>query len=308
MNKSMRTLWLLGAVLMLGLASCGKAAPASPSPAPTPSATPFQPSPTPVPLAAVVNGTPIPLAEFQAEMARFRAAEAEVGTKLAPQKAITQVLDDMIDRMLLAEAAYREGFQPPDDQALWQQAVQEAGSEDALQRFLQMQGYTRESFLQALRQAQAAAWMVQQIAAQVPAQAEQVHARQILVYNEQAAKNILTRLKQGEKFAALAAAYDPEGQGDLGWFPRGYLTQPAVEAAAFSLEVGQVSGIIQTPLGYHIIRWKGGKSVRFPLTPGGNCKWPRCKPGCNNGGKTAPCISFSPLRLSREGAHVFGIY
>ncbi len=265
MNKSMRTLWLLGAVLMLGLASCGKAAPASPSPSPSPSATPFQPSPTPVPLAAVVNGTPIPLSDFQAEMARFRAAEAEVGTKLAPQESAARVLDDMIDRMLLAEAAYREGFQPPSDETLWQQAVQEAGGEDALQTFLQKQGYTRASFLQALRQAQAAAWMVQHIAAQVPAEAEQVHARQILVYNKQEAENILTRLKQGEKFAALAAAYDPEGRGDLGWFPRGYLTQPAVEAAAFSLKVGQVSGIIETPLGYHIIQVEGRETR--PLSP-----------------------------------------
>ncbi len=265
MNKSMRTLWLLGAVLMLGLASCGKAAPASPSPAPTPSATPFQPSPTPVPLAAVVNGTPIPLSDFQAEMARFRAAEAEVGTKLAPQESATRVLNDMIDRMLLAEAAYREGFRPPSDETLWQQAVQEAGSEAALQQFLQKQGYTRETFLRALRQARAAAWMVQKIAAQVPTQAEQVHARQILVYNEQEAKNILTRLQQGEKFAALATAYDPEGQGDLGWFPRGYLTQTAVEAAAFALKAGQVSGIIKTPLGYHIIQVEG-REIR-PLSP-----------------------------------------
>ncbi len=261
MNKRL-LLWL---VLLLALAACEKAAPPLPSPSPSPSATAFQPSPTPVPLAAVVNGTPIPLSAFQAEYARFRAAEAEVGTKLAPQESATRVLDDMIDRMLLAAAAYQEGFQPPNDEALWQQAVQEAGGEAALQKFLQKQGYTRASFLQALRQAQAAAWMVQRIAAQVPTEAEQVHARQILVYNKQEAENILARLKQGEKFAALAAAYDPEGQGDLGWFPRGYLTQPAVEAAAFSLKVGQVSGIIKTPLGYHIIQVEG-REVR-PLSP-----------------------------------------
>ncbi len=255
-------LFALGALLAACQATATR--PAA-TPSPSPSLTPFQPSPTPIPLAAVVNGTPIPLAAFQAEYARFRAAEAEVGTKLAPQESATRVLDDMIDRMLLAAAAYREGFQPPDDEALWQQAVQEAGGEDALQTFLQKQGYTRASFLQALRQAQAAAWMVQRIAAQVPTEAEQVHARQILVYNKQEAENILARLKQGEKFSALAAAYDPEGQGDLGWFPRGYLTQPAVEAAAFSLKVGQVSGIIETPLGYHIIQVEG-REVR-PLSP-----------------------------------------
>ncbi len=253
-------------VLLLALVSCGKpaATPSAPSASPSPSATPFQPSPTPVPLAAVVNGTPIPLVAFQAEYARFRAAQTAVGTELAtPESAPQWVLDDMVNRMLLAEAAYQQGYTPPSADDLWAQAVQEAGGEEALQQFLSTQGYDKAAFLQALAQDEAAAWMVQHIAAGVPEEAEQVHARQILVYNKQEAENVLARLQHGEDFEALAAAYDPQGRGDLGWFPQGYLTQKAIEEAAFALEPGQVSDIIQTPLGYHIIRVEGREIRRL---------------------------------------------
>jgi len=256
---------LLALGVLLNACSAPPSATPTPHLSPSPSLTPFQPSPTPIPLAAVVNGTPIPLADFQAEYARFQAAVAQVGTELAPKTPEAVVLDDMIDRLLLAEGARENGYTPPDDDALWQQAAEEAGGETALQTFLQQQGYLKTDFLTALREARAATWMVRFIAQQVPQEAEQVHAYQVLVYNEQEAKNILLRLQQGEKFEALAAAYDPQGRGDLGWFPRGYLTQPAVEEAAFALKVGEVSGIIHTALGYHIIKVVG-REVR-PLSP-----------------------------------------
>jgi peptidyl-prolyl cis-trans isomerase C len=66
---------------------------------------------------------------------------------------------------------------------------------------------------------------------------------------------VLQQLNQaGANFATLAFGYDLSTGGDLGWFPRGYLTQPAVEEAAFSLQSGEVSAIIETDFGYHIIQ------------------------------------------------------
>lgn len=64
------------------------------------------------------------------------------------------------------------------------------------------------------------------------------------------------KLEAGEKFAVLAAEYSdgPSGVrgGDLGEFPEGVMA-PAFNDAAFALEVGKVSGIVETPFGYHII-------------------------------------------------------
>jgi len=83
--------------------------------------------------------------------------------------------------------------------------------------------------------------------------AEQVHARQILVDSENMALAVLRRLEVGTSFSDLAYEYDPLTGGDLGWFPRGYLFQPAVEEAAFALEPGQYSGVIETNYGFHIV-------------------------------------------------------
>ena len=42
--------------------------------------------------------------------------------------------------------------------------------------------------------------------------------------------------------------------GDLSWFPRGYLNEKSVEDAAFALQPGEISPVIQSSLGYHVIQ------------------------------------------------------
>jgi parvulin-like peptidyl-prolyl isomerase len=96
------------------------------------------------------------------------------------------------------------------------------------------------------------------LAAEVPTTAEQVHARHILVDTEEEAQKVKERLQAGEDFAALAKelSKDPgsasEG-GDLGWFPRGMMVTE-FEEAAFALQPGQISDIVKTSYGYHIIQ------------------------------------------------------
>lgn len=61
----------------------------------------------------------------------------------------------------------------------------------------------------------------------------------------------------GADFAALAREYSdgPTGKrgGDLGAFPKGRM-HPAFEDAVFDLGVGEVSGVVETPFGFHVIK------------------------------------------------------
>lgn len=71
------------------------------------------------------------------------------------------------------------------------------------------------------------------------------------------AEEILTRIKNGEDFAKLAKEFseDPSAAdgGNLGWFEKGKMVQE-FENAAFALKPGEVSGIVRTQYGYHIIK------------------------------------------------------
>jgi len=96
--------------------------------------------------------------------------------------------------------------------------------------------------------------MRDQIAGAVSETAEQVHARQILLYNLEQAQEILAQLESGNDFATLAATFDPVISGDLGWFPRGYLDYKQLEQAVFDLQSLEYSGIVETPLGFHILQ------------------------------------------------------
>jgi parvulin-like peptidyl-prolyl isomerase len=128
------------------------------------------------------------------------------------------------------------------------------GSTTELANWEKQNGYNDQSFKKALTRSIAAAWERDQIISQVPTTADQVHARQILVNTLSEAQDILAKLKAGTDFATLAYYYNPTTGGDLGWFPKGYLTMPEVEDAAFSLKVGEYSDIIQSKIGYHIIQ------------------------------------------------------
>ena len=71
------------------------------------------------------------------------------------------------------------------------------------------------------------------------------------------AEEILSRAKQGEDFAALAKEFS-EGPtavngGDLGFFTRNRMVKP-FEDAVFNMESGEISDLVKTDFGYHIIK------------------------------------------------------
>jgi peptidyl-prolyl cis-trans isomerase C len=72
------------------------------------------------------------------------------------------------------------------------------------------------------------------------------------------AEGVLKRVKAGEDFAALAKQYskDPGSAavgGDLNYFPKGQMV-PAFDAAAFALKTGEISSLVETEFGFHIIK------------------------------------------------------
>jgi peptidyl-prolyl cis-trans isomerase C len=234
---------------------------------PVPSSTPLPPTATPVPLAAVVNGEGIRLDEFQAELSRFQASSIITGTNLATDTN-TLVLNELIDQTLLAQAAAENGYIV--DDALLQSRITalegQLGGVQALTDWQAQHGYTADLFKIALARSVGAAWMRDHIITSVPETADEVHVLQILLPTQAQADEVYSSLQSGKDFQNLAATYDPVTNGDLGWFPRGYLDQPAIEQAAFSLQAGQYSQVIKTAIGYHIL-YLLERDPEHPLQP-----------------------------------------
>jgi peptidyl-prolyl cis-trans isomerase D len=100
-------------------------------------------------------------------------------------------------------------------------------------------------------------------------QEEQVHARHLLISTREGgagsdssakarADSLLAAIKGGADFADLARRFsaDPGSGsqgGDLGWFGRGRMV-PEFERAAFALKPGEVSPVVKTQFGYHILK------------------------------------------------------
>jgi hypothetical protein len=183
-------LFIYACLLFSILTACGAETPtptSAPAPdtplAPTPifTATTSPASPTPVALAARVNGEELTLARYQAELDRYA---AQKGVELAPEDR-QFVMDDLVNELLLAQGAKEAGFALDDAglQARIDQLASELGGPEALSAWLTAQDYSEEAFRQDLAGSIAAAWMRDQIAAGVPETAEQVHARQILLFS-----------------------------------------------------------------------------------------------------------------------------
>lgn len=86
---------------------------------------------------------------------------------------------------------------------------------------------------------------------------KEIRASHILVGDKQQAEEICQKCKAGADFAYMAEKYSkcPSAKkgGDLGTFGKGQMV-PKFESAAFALKVGEVSNVVPTQFGFHIIK------------------------------------------------------
>ena len=190
-------------------------------------------------------------------------------------------------KLLMKEAERLDIRVPPDDvdQRLGKM-VRNAGGAEAFERILQSQNLTKAMVRDSIEKGRKVDLLIDRITADVPdpteaemqahfeqhakeyTKPERAQARHILVKphsagtgDKQTAKakllEIRMQIDDGADFADLAAAHSecPSGKkagGSLGWFSRGMMV-PELDEAVFSMEIGELSDIIETSLGFHLV-------------------------------------------------------
>lgn len=243
-------------------------------------------------VAAKVNGAPIYATDVALAVTRTQQEAALTGQEPDPAKAAEDraaALDVLIQNELLFQEAARLGYQA--DAAGVEETLASIASQFAnagkFDEALAQMGISRDVLRRDLERAESVQKMIEQtIEREVVVKAEEVRAffdsnPQLFVDPEQVrARHILIllgedateaaraearrtleglqrRARQGESFEALAQKYsqDPSASegGDLGYFYRGQMVGP-FEEAAFALKVGEVSDVVATPFGLHLIQ------------------------------------------------------
>jgi len=268
-NKFIQIL-LLSAFILNGCS--GKPATPTATPVP-PTQTLPPPTPTSLPMALRVNEAGTLQTDYDEEAKRFEAARQALGKTITPEESKNQIVDDLIGSSLLYQVAIKNGYKisVADLDSHITQLTQTMGGADTFNSWLQANFYTIESFRRSLTISLGAAWERDEIIKSMPGTIEQVHARQILFTREESAVNYRQQVANGADFATLASEADPVTHGDLGWFPKGYLLQPEVEEAAFKLQPGEVSQVIKSAIGFHLVQVIEKDPAR-PLDPDAKTK------------------------------------
>ncbi len=197
---------------------------------------------SPKDVVATVNGEPL----YRWEVAMMHQALPQRFRNMPLERLFGQLVDRMIDRRLVTQAAREEGMHArpevkaridfQSDEVLWQEYLKS-----------RVAGQLTES---RLRQA------YDEMVAKKPAQTE-VHARHILVKEEKEARDIIRKLNGGAGFGELAQKHStgpsgPKG-GDLGYFTKDQMVPPFAEAA-FAMQPGDYTKTpVQTRFGWHVI-------------------------------------------------------
>lgn len=277
--------------LVPSLAAGGKKEEA-PASAPEKKATPLTETVVTAEAAAVVNGSVITIDEVERQTSRARQQYAAQGMVLQDEQlnmVRQDVLDSLVEQRIMVLAASDAGYSadPARVEAELSQIRSQFPSEEEMTAAMEAQGMTLESLTRDIEEfltiqdfmdkefysvATASDKDAQVFYDENPGyfeQPEQVQASHILIMVEpeadEAARDeaaarmavIQDRLAAGEDFAALAGEVSecPSSAqgGDLGFFGRGAMV-PEFEMAAFALQVGQVSDVVESSFGLHLIK------------------------------------------------------
>lgn len=227
-------------------------------------------------IVAVVKGEPIAAQELQRALrAEARVAAQALEDPAWRERRKRQLLDELIDRKLLEQAAIEHGIRLEEgeidkavlrlraeypgeayEELLDEQRLSAADLRDRLRRQLLVeQLLAREVYARvAVTDAEVEAWL-EENPEFLRSRPERVRASQIVVKTEEEAKKIREELRKGAPFAELASRHslspDARVGGDLGWFARGEMP-PAFEEVCFGLAPGRVSGVVESAYGFHI--------------------------------------------------------
>lgn len=245
-------------------------------------------------IVAVVNDEVITLSELNSAFNPYRANVVASHTGEEREKVLAEnrmiLLNRIIDNLLIEQQSRKAGIVIADEEltgAIKDLLRRRNISQDDLQKALDREGTTLEAFKKGIREQLMRIKLVQrEIKSKVAVSDEEIGAyyrkhredyegketvriRQILLplpkEDDQAEKEkvradaeaIHKLLLNGESFELLSAKYSQGSAaaagGDIGYIEKGMILHE-VEEVAFNLSINQISGIIQSPVGFHIIK------------------------------------------------------
>lgn len=251
-------------------------------------------------LVVTVNDRELRTSDIEKEEQRIRAQLAgrvpEEQLESMGEVIRTQAVSNMVNRVLLEQATDRAAIEIPEDEVKTrtEQVKSGFGSEEVFKEQLEMSGITEAEFQEEVELALRIEKLLEQQTFDIQGtdeadirdfydsnierfkKPEQVQASHILIAieesdgeEEKAAKrqkmdSLLAEIKGGADFAELAREHSScpskTRGGDLGFFGRGQMVKE-FEDAAFGMGIGEVSGIVETQFGYHIIKVTGHKDA-----------------------------------------------
>ncbi len=212
---------------------------------------------------AIVNGERVSYQDFTTDVAtlnhyyQWLAASQNVPADQLPGEIQLQrdVLTQLINRTLVAQLAkqYQVSVSPVDVEQVWQQEILSAFQNDESAAAQQIQAAYGMTIAQFKDRVLKSNLLYDKVAQAVLLDTE------LQEQTKQRAAEVYAKVKaEGADFAVLAKEFSDDDAsavqgGDLGFFAKGTMV-PEFEAVAFALEPGQISDLVKTQYGYHIIK------------------------------------------------------